>query len=142
MQGLRLLIDKANAVTERRAAETSRFMKEQKIRKTLAPNEWEKFKAQIIQECATHTESTENRLASEPRGANELILKNLATNKTAKFVYSADMPCVLFEGYDGGGHFAFRPSADGMSVQWFDVKRNGPTSINEIVFEVIAYLIH
>jgi hypothetical protein len=142
MQGLRSLIDKANAATERRAAETFRFMEEQKIRKTLAPSEWETFKGQLIQECASLAQSTEHRIQSETRGANELILKHLATNNTAKFAYNADMPCVFFEGYDGGGHFAFRPSADGMTLQWFDTKRNAPTSINDLVFEIAAYLIH
>jgi hypothetical protein len=142
VQGIRSLIDEINAADEKRAAETFRFMEEQKIRKALAPNEWDKLKTQLIQKCATFNQSTEHALQSEKRGVNELILRNAGTGKSAKFSYSADVPCVFFEGYDGGGHFGFRPSADGITLQWFDTKRNTATSINDLVFEIIAYLIH
>jgi hypothetical protein len=143
VQGLRSIFDKINAADEERAAETFRFMEEQKIRKTLAPIEWEKLKEQLIRECANLTSaSTKHVIQAETQGVNELRLKNTSTGKTAKFTYKPEMPCVVFEGFDGGGHFAFRPSADGMTVQWFDTKRNTVTSINDISFEVTAYLIH
>jgi len=139
---LRPLVDAVNADEAKRSAETFRFMEEQKIKKALAPKEWEKLKAQLIQECGKFSQSTGHQLQSEPRGLNELKLRNASTGRMAKFTYNADVPCIFFEGYDGGGHFAFRPSADGTLLQWVDTKRNSVTTINELVFEITAYLIH
>src|SRR5438132_503889 len=114
------IVDAVNADEAKRSAETFRFMEEQKIKKALAPKEWEKLKAQLIQECGKFSQSTGHQLQSEPRGLNELKLRNASTGRIAKFTYNADVPCIFFEGYDGGGHFAFRPSADGTLLQWVD----------------------
>jgi hypothetical protein len=140
VQGLRSLIDKTNASDEKRAAETFRFMEEQKIRKALAPNEWEKLKDTLIRECITFSQSTEHALLSDTLGINELVLRNARTGKSVKFTYGADMPCVFYEG-DERGHFAFRPSADGMTLQWFDPRYNRIITIEDIVFETTKYLI-
>jgi hypothetical protein len=138
-QGLRSVIDKANAATEKRVAETFRFMEEQKIRKALAPNEWEKFKHQHIQECATLNQSGQP-LQSDAYGVNELTLRNTDTGKSVKFTFNPDMPCVFYDG-DDSGHFAFKPSADGMTLQWFHPKYKRVVTIGEIFFETIKYLI-
>jgi len=141
MQGLRLIIERLSADRERRAAETFRFMEEQRIKKVLAPKQWEELRESLQKECKSLERQSDLSFLIETPDIDSLKITNAKSGRQASFAYNPDVPCISFKGYDDGGYFGFMVSADGISVQLFDVKRTVPTSVNEITLDVMQYLV-
>lgn len=139
MQDLRSLIERANTVAEQRAAETYRFMEEQKIKKALGPALWEDLKRLLKDNCDQVMKSSPLRLHFSTDGINDVSVKNLADGRTATLTYNPEVPCVFYKNPGDKGQLTFRVSQDGNSVQFM----SGIVALmlDEIVFGTINNII-
>lgn len=113
---LRGTIEQLNSLDKQRIAETHRFMEEQKIKKGLGPELWEKLAAKIGEFCAAIGESSPADLTCSAEGIYVLSITNIKNGRSAKLEYNRDVPCIFYKTPSGSGHLAFRVSADGNSV--------------------------
>jgi hypothetical protein len=135
MQALRSLIDSINADEETRAAETFRFMEEQKIKKALGPALWEDLKTKFEQSCVAIEQSSPLRLEFLTDGINEITIVNAKNGKTAVLSYNSDVPCVFYRTPKDKGQMTFRVSPDGNAVQF--IVNGIPRSILDEIATVI-----
>lgn len=112
MQGLRPIIDRINTAEERRAAETFRFMEEQKIRKAYAPRLWDELKQEFKKQCEAVVKSSSVRLLCEENGINELKVSAPKTGSAAVLTLNIDVPCIFYRTPHGNGEIRFGVSVD------------------------------
>src|SRR5438046_90019 len=104
MQGLRLIIERLSADRERRAAETFRFMEEQRIKKVLAPKQWEELREALQRECKTLEHQSDLSFVIETPDIDSLKITNVNSGRQASFTHNHNVPCISFEGYGGDGY--------------------------------------
>ena len=92
--GIRSLIEQINVDAEIKAAETYRFMEEQKIKKALAPAQWEDLQTSLEDECDKIKASSPMQLALEKEGIYEFTITNLRNGKAISLRYDPDVPCI------------------------------------------------
>ncbi len=97
----RSLIDEINAEDERRFVDNYTFMEEQKIKKALAPAQWEEMKIALAEECTKVSKSSRATFAFESEGINECSIRNLRNGKLLSMKYSPDVPCIQYTTPEG-----------------------------------------
>jgi hypothetical protein len=117
MQGLRSLITGINDADSRRQMEGSRFVEEQKIRKALAPTQWEALKLNLKKHCEAVNRSSPVTLKFREDGINDVFVANVSDGREAELSYISDVPCITYKTPVDSGHFPFRVSPDGTMVQ-------------------------
>jgi hypothetical protein len=120
VQSSRDLIDSINAEEERRYVESYRFMEEQKIKKALAPAQWEDLKDTLKEHCAAFKASSPVQMAMEEDGINDATVTNLRKGGSIRLRYDPDVPCVHVTVGGKSGHLGFRVSSDGTMVQFME----------------------
>jgi len=139
MQDLRSLIDSINAEEETRAAETFRFMEEQKIKKALGPALWEDLKIEFEKSRGAIEKSSSLRLEFVSEGINEISIVNATNGKTAVLSYNSDVPCVFYRTPKDKGQMTFRVSPDGNAIQFIvnGIPRN---MLDEIATTILSQI--
>jgi len=132
MQTSRKLIESLIAEDDRRAAETYRFMEEQKIKKGIAPEKWEELRVALIAECEKVSRNSSRQISVEESDSDHLDIRNMESGVVLSMTYNPDVPCIQYTLPTGrSGHFGFRVARDGMSVQIMD--GTAPKFVHEIV---------
>ena len=139
MQDIRSIIDRINTAAEQRAAETYRFMEEQKIKKALGPALWEDLKRLLEKNSDQVMKSSPLRLRFSTDGINDVSVKNITDGRTATLIYNPDVPCVFYKNPGDQGQLTFRVSPDGNSVQF--MRGLVALMLDEIVFGTINNII-
>ena len=134
------LVSRLSGELEKQAVARFCFMEEQKIKKSLAPRVWDALADNLRKQAKRIGEVSPVDLLAERRSAYELRLTNRNSGRRVKLNYDPDVPCIHFEGFEGGGYFAFKVNPDGTQVQLFDVKRNIPVSIEDVAFDIVRTL--
>src|SRR5438876_336992 len=96
MQELQPIISKLNVDEENRAAESFRFMEEQRIKKAHAPQIWNDLKEKLTKACEEIP--IELRVDS---GINKLKIKNLGNGRLLVLSFDPMVPCILCDGLRG-----------------------------------------
>jgi hypothetical protein len=138
MQGIRPLIDKINADEAKQAAETFRFMEEQKIKKALGPALWEDLKAKLEEFCTSTGKSSPSKLRFTTEGVYEVSIANERDGRTAFLEYNSDVPCVFYKTPTSKGQMTFRVSPDGNAVQF--LINNIPHLLDQIATVIISQI--
>jgi hypothetical protein len=138
MQGIRPLIDRINADEARRAAETFRFMEEQKIKKALGPALWEDLKAKLEEFCTATEKSSPSKLQFTAEGVYEVSIVNMKDGRTASLEYNTDVPCVFYQTPKSKGQMTFRVSPDGNAVQL--LVNNIPHMLDQIATVIFSQI--
>lgn len=137
-----MLLTELRAADERRFAERFCFMEEQKIKKALAPRIWEELIAELRGQAKRIGEVSSVRLVAEQRSAYEFRLTHPDTGRRVLLTYAPDVPCINFDGFEGGGYWPFKVNRDGTAVQLFDVRRNVPIAhVSDVAFEIVRSLV-
>jgi alpha-acetolactate decarboxylase len=114
-----LLIDRLRPEAESRKAETFRFMEEQKIKRSLAPAQWEALKEQLKSNCDRINSSSAAHLSVEFKdGAVRLLNVNKGTY--ISLAYDDSVPCVHCSVNGHRSHLAFQVANNGTSVLFLD----------------------
>jgi hypothetical protein len=117
------------------------FIEEQKIKKALAPIQWELLKK--------HLEHTRKAMADVSpvqltirlaANGHAMTVSNPENGRRVTLSYDPDVPCIHVQGYDGSPYFAFQAVNNGSDVQFFDQMKNIGTMADDIVFDVTHYL--
>jgi hypothetical protein len=87
------LIESINAEEEKHYVEGYRFMQEQKIKKALAPAQWEDLKDTLKNEGARAKASSPVQLVLE-EGIYDATVTNLQNGKAMALRYDPDVPCI------------------------------------------------
>jgi hypothetical protein len=95
-------------------------MEEQKIKKALAPAQWEELKDTFKHECARAKGSSPVQLVMEEDGINEATVTNLRNGKAISLRYDPNVPCIHVSVGGKTGDIGFRASFDGLSVQFME----------------------
>jgi hypothetical protein len=133
----RSLIDEINTEDERCFVDNYSFMEEQKIKKALAPAQWEEMKNALAEECTKVSKSSRATFAFESEGINECSIRNLRNGKMLSMKYNPDVPCIQYTTPEGkSGHFGFRVNREGTILQIMDGQY--PKLLNEIV--ILSFL--
>jgi hypothetical protein len=135
VQDSRELIDGINAEEEKRCAETYRFMEEQKIKKALAPAQWEELKSDLATHCEKIRRSSPVDIVVEEDGPDRISLTNTRNGKSLSMSYNANVPCIQYVVPGRSGHFGFRVAADGASIQLMDGPV--PKQTRDVAFDAI-----
>ena len=139
METLRQLIESINMEDEKRSAETARFVEEMKIKRALAPGQWQAIKADLREQSEAMLASSPVKIEIEATGIYDFFLRNLRNGKTFSLVYSPNVPCIQYVTPEGKeGHLAFRVSADGTSVQILD--EQFPKRSAEVALDILRRL--
>lgn len=137
-----VLFSAIRAAEERRSAERFCFMEEQKIKKALAPRIWDELVANLRDQAKRIGEVSPVRLAADLRSAYELRLTNSETGRRVLLTYVPDVPCINFDGFEGGGYWPFKVNRDGTAVQLFDVQRNIVIArVSDVAFDLVRSLV-
>lgn len=132
-----ILIDRARAEVESRNAETFRFMEEQKIRRALAPAQWEAFKESLRVECDRMIRIGVNIV---PEFKDSVIhLLNVPKGAVVALAFDDAVPCVHCEIRGRKSHFAFQV-VNGTSVMFVD-SSNIPKTVAQVVLIVTEALL-
>ena len=128
---MQTLIAEINRAAELKAAEEYCFMETQKIKRSLAPAQFEAFKKACETECENIGKVSPVQLHFEEESPHEFSVTNLRSGKVVSFRYDPDVPCIHFETPKGTGHIAFHVSADGTMLQF--VLSSIPKFVGELV---------
>lgn len=124
------------AENERIFAEKYCFMEEQKIKKALAPQQWDELCAALDEEGRRINALAARDLVSCERPyPDSATVRNLSDGRTVTLRYDPDVPCIHYE-IPGGkkGHLGFRVAFDGTSVQIMDGRY--PKRIAEVAQDI------
>jgi hypothetical protein len=134
------LIDSINAEEERRYVESYRFMEEQKIKKALAPAQWEEFK-QTLEDSVRKTGAVSPVIISfESDYPDEAVLRNQRNGRIARLIYNPDVPCVQYQTPTKSGTYTFRLNTGGTILQFMDGAR--PKLTGELAYDIIRTILH
>jgi len=134
MQTSRDLVDSAIADEEIRAAETYRFMEEQKIKKELAPAQWDDLKRALVAEHERLSKSSRLNLTIEDDGLSELSIRNNDIGKAMFLKYNPNAVCIQYVLPDGrNGHFGFQVNRTGTVVQIMD------GAVSRMIGEIVLF---
>jgi hypothetical protein len=133
------LITAIKAATEAQTAEAYRFMEEQKIKKALAPVQWDVWKNELDQESQRMTARTVVPLQFGEDLEGVVTIRNLKSGSLATLWYDGDVPCIHYETPTIRGHIAFRVALDGTALQFMD---NGvPKSASQLTEKIFKTVI-
>ena len=121
-----------------KAAEDYCFMESQKIKKSLAPAQFELFKKACETECENIGKISPVELHFEEESTREFSVRNLRSGRMVSFAYDPDVPCIHFESPKGHGHIAFHLSSDGTMLQF--VLSGIPKFIRELIHRFFSML--
>ena len=138
MQELRSLITRINDADSRRQIEGLRFVEEQKIKKALAPAQWELLKQSLSKHCKAVAQSSSVTLEFREDGINDAVLTNVKDGRTAELSYVNDVPCVTYKTPVDSEHFPFRVSPDGTMFQL--LAHGIPRGLDEISVVIISQI--
>jgi len=113
-------------------------MENQKIKKALAPAQFEEFKKACEDECAKIGAVSPVQLHFEEDSTREFSVRNLQSGRMVSFAYDPDVPCIHYESPKGHGHIAFHVSSDGTMLQF--VLSGIPRFIVELIHRFFSML--
>ena len=137
--GIRSLIEQINVDAEIKAAETYRFVEEQKIKKALAPAQWEDLQERLEGECDKIKASSPMQLALEKENIYEITVTNLGNGKAITLRYDRDVPCIHVNARGKSGHLGFRVVFPGTSVEI--VEGEIPRNIADITVNLVRRIL-
>ena len=137
---MQTLIAEITRAAESKAAEEYCFMETQKIKKALAPVQFEEFKKTCDDECRKIRAVSPVQLHFEDTPPFEFSITNLRSGRVASFRYDLDVPCIHFETLEGTGHIGFHVSPDGTMLQF--VEQGIPKFIPQLIHKIFRTIIH
>jgi hypothetical protein len=133
------LIREINRAAELAAVEAYKFMEEQKIKKALAPVQFEEFKKACEAECKNIGAVSPVKLHFGEESPHEFSVTNLRSGKIVSFRYDPDVPCIHFNAPDSKGHIAFHVSPQGTMLQF--VESGIPKFVPQLIQKIFKTIV-